>query len=553
MRRDRTFFFVDYEGYRLKQGVPSVVTVPTVKMRNGDFSELSTPIYDPVTAVRTPFAGNVIPAEPLRSDRGQVHAALSDADQPGLANNFAYTNQRTQDNDATDVRVDHRFNDRNTVFARYSYNKTDTLTPSLCPPTVIGDKTIDPTCIVGGAATGNYAGPNYTTAHNVTGSYVRILNSTTIMEVKANYSKPDILSLGPNNNSNLGDFFGVPNANTGAQETSGLPLMEMRPTTIAALGETQWVPLQIYNRTKQYAGSITNSRGAHNLRIGAGLVMRSFGVLQSNSAQGLWGFDSTPTNSGGTGVGGHAFASFLLGYPTDVRRLYTPSMPHYHSNEPSVFFQDDWRAKSWLTINMGIRYDVFTPLTEEDNHLSNFSPADGKLLIAGQNGVGRTAGVNTDYSRYRAAIRFSATLPSQMVLRGGWGLAYYPNNKNAGAFMKNPPFTANYGPNTSTAASGGLPNLFLKDGLPAVVFASPDQPTGNVIGTDVNFKSDRAQAVQPDARERVLRQCRHGWLCGFPRRSAAARLRSTTTWRPPGRARCNHGGRTSRSTRRWPM
>ena len=57
---------------------------------------------------------------------------------PGLANNFAYTNQRTQDNDATDVRVDHRFDDRNTVFARYSYNKTDTLTPSLCPPTVIG-------------------------------------------------------------------------------------------------------------------------------------------------------------------------------------------------------------------------------------------------------------------------------------------------------------------------------------------------------------------------------------------------------------------------------
>ena len=493
VRRDRTFFFVDYEGYRLKQGVPSVVTVPTVKMRNGDFSELSIPIYDPVTAVRTPFAGNVIPAGRFDATAVKYMQLYPMPTNPGLANNFAYTNQRTQDNDATDVRVDHRFDDRNTVFARYSYNKTDTLTPSLCPPTVIGDKTIDPTCIVGGAATGNYAGPNYTTAHNVTGSYVRILNATTVIEVKASYSKPDILSLGPNNNSNLGDFFGVPNANTGAQETSGLPLMEMRPTTIAALGETQWVPLQIYNRTKQYAGSITNSRGAHNLRIGAGLVMRSFGVLQSNSAQGLWGFDSTPTNSGGTGVGGHAFASFLLGYPTDVRRLYTPSMPHYHSNEPSVFFQDDWRARSWLTINLGIRYDVFTPLTEEDNRLSNFSPADGKLLIAGKDGVGRTAGVNTDYTDIGPRVGFSATLPSQMVLRGGWGLAYYPNNKNAGAFMKNPPFTANYGPNTSTAASGGVPNMFLKDGLPAVVFANPDQPTGNVIGTDVNFKSDRAQ------------------------------------------------------------
>ena len=493
IRKDGTFFFADYEGYRIKQGVPSVVTVPTLKMRAGDFSELSAPIYDPTSATRTPFPGNVIPQsrfDPIAVKYMQLYPLPTN---PGLANNFAYTNQRTQDNDAFDVRVDHRFNNSNTVFARYSYNKTDTLTPSLCPPTVIGGKSVDPTCIVGGAATGNYAGPNYTTAHNITGSYVKILNATTVLEVKANYSKPDILSLGPNNNSNYGDLFGVPNANTGKQETSGLPLMEMRPTTIAALGETQWVPLQIYNRTKQYAGSITNSRGAHNLRVGGGVVLRSFGVLQSNSAQGLWGFDSTPTNSGATGIGGNAIASFLLGYPTDVRRLYTPGMPHYHVKEPSVFFQDDWRAKSWLTINMGIRYDVFTPLTEEDNHLSNFSPADKKLLIAGVDGVGRTAGVKTDYSDIGPRFGFSATLPSQMVLRGGWGLAYYPNNKNAGAFMKNPPFTANYGPNTSNAASGGVPNLFLKDGLPAVVFASPDQPTGNVIGTNLNFKSDRAQ------------------------------------------------------------
>ncbi|MET0165106.1 MAG: carboxypeptidase regulatory-like domain-containing protein, partial [Vicinamibacterales bacterium] len=492
LRRDRTFFFVDYEGYRIKQGVPSVVTVPTAKMRAGDFSELSTQIYDAQNG-RTAFAGNVIPAgrfDPIAVKYMQLYPAPNG---PGLANNFSYTNNRTQDNDAFDARVDHRFDDRNTVFARYSYNKTDTLTPSLCPPTLVGGKSVDPTCIVGGAATGNYAGPNYTTAHNVTGNYVRVLNATSIMEVKASYSKPDILSLGPNNNSNYGDLFGVPNANTGAQETSGLPLMEMRPTTIAALGETQWVPLQIYNRTKQFAGSFSNTRGAHNLRIGAGVVMRSFGVLQSNSAQGLWGFDSTPTNSGATGLGGNAFASFLLGFPTDVRRLYTPSMPHYHTNEPSVFFQDDWRAKSWLTVNLGLRYDVFTPLTEEDDHLSNFVPSLGKLLVAGENGVGRTAGVNTDYSDIGPRVGFSASLPSQMVLRGGYGLAYYPNNKNAGAFMKNPPFTANYGPNTSLAQSGGAPNLLLKDGLPAVVFADPSQPTGNVIGTDINFKADRAQ------------------------------------------------------------
>ena len=493
LRRDRTFFFADYEGYRLKQGVPTVVTVPTVKMRNGDFSALSTQIFDPLTALRAPFPGNVIPAgrfDPIAVKYMQLYPMPTG---PGLSNNFAYTNLRTQDNEATDVRVDHRFNDQNTVFTRYSYNKTDTVTPSLCPPVTVGGKTVDPTCIVGGAATGNYAGPNYTTAHNIVGSWVHVYSSTLISEIKASYSKPDILSLGPNHKSNLGDFFGVPNANTGAEETSGLPLMEMRPTTIAAVGETQWVPLQIYNRTSQVAGSITKARGAHNLRAGAGVIFRSFGVLQSNSAQGLWGFDSSPTNSGTGAGGGHAFASFLLGYPTDVRRLYTPGMPHYHTNEPSVYVQDDWRATSWLTVNLGVRYDVFTPLTEEDDHLSNFVPALGKLLVAGQDGVGRTAGVKTDYSNIGPRFGFSASLPAQMVLRGGYGLAFYPNNKNAGAFMKNPPFTANYGPITSNAASNGVPNMFLKDGLPVVTFSSPSSPAGNVIGTDVNFKSDRSQ------------------------------------------------------------
>ena len=493
IKSNRTFFFADYEGYRLKQGVPFLITVPTVKMRAGDFSELSTTIYDPINAARTPFPGNVIPASRFDPLAAKYLALYPMPTNGALSNNFAYTSNRVQNNQAADFRVDHRFNDNNSVFVRYSYNQTYTLTPSLCPPVTIGAKTIDPTCIVGGAATGNYAGPNDTTAQNVIGSFVHIFNATTVAEIKGNFSKPDILSTGPNHGGNLGDFFGVPNANAGTIETSGLPLMEMRPTTFAAVGETQWVPLQIYNRTYQIAGSITQARGAHNLKVGSGIVLRHWGVLQSNSAQGLFGFDANPTNSGTGAGGGHAFASFLLGYPTDVRRLYTPGSPVYSTPEPSVFFQDDWRATSWLTVNMGVRYDVFGPLSEKDDHLSNWDPVAKKLLVAGTTGVSRTSNVKSDLTDIAPRFGFSASLPHNMVLRGGWGLAYFPNNKNAGAYMKNPPFTANYGPVTSTAQANLPPNLFLKDGLPLVTFADPAQPTGNVIGTALDYKSDRAK------------------------------------------------------------
>ncbi|MCM3879436.1 MAG: carboxypeptidase regulatory-like domain-containing protein [Vicinamibacterales bacterium] len=493
IKANRTFFFVDYEGYRLKQGVPFLITVPTAKMRTGDFSELPVTIYDPINAVRTPFPGNVIPTSRFDPIAAKYLALWPVPTSPGLANNFAYTSERIQNNQAVDFRVDHRFNNNNTVFVRYSYNQTYTLTPSLCPPVTIGTESIDPTCIVGGAATGNYAGPNDTTAQNLTGSFVRIFNSTTVAEIKGSFSKPDILSTGPNHGENLGNFFGVPNANAGTIETSGLPLMEIRPTTFAAAGETQWVPLQIYNRTYQVAGTVTQARGSHNLKVGAGIVLRHWGVLQSNSAQGLWGFDANPTNSGTGAGGGHGFASFLLGYPTDVRRLYTPGSPVYSTPEPSVFVQDDWRATSWLTVNLGVRYDVFGPLSEKDDHLSNWDPDAKKLLVATVDGVSRTSNVKSDLTDIAPKLGFSASLPHNMVLRGGFGLAYFPNNKNAGAYMKNPPFTANYGPVTSTANSNGVPNLFLKDGLPVVTFANPAQPTGNVIGTALDYKSDRAK------------------------------------------------------------
>ena len=493
MRVERTFFFVDYDGYRLTQGVPIVVTVPTAKMRSGDFSELSAQIYDPLNALRTPFAGNVIPASRFDPIAVKYMQLYPHADRPWAGQQLRVY-ERAHAGQRCDRRA-HRppLQRRNTVFARYSYNKTDTLTPSLCPPTVIGDKTIDPTCIVGGAATGNYAGPNYTTAHNVTGSYVRILNATTIMEVKGSYSKPDILSLGPNNNKNLRRFLRRAQCQHGCSGDERLAPDGMRPTTIAALGETQWVPLQIYNRTKQFAGSVTKTRGAHNLKIGGGVIMRSFGVLQSNSAQGLWGFDSAATDSGATGAGGNAIASFLLGYPTDVRRLHTPIMPHYHTQRAERVRAG--RLARHLVADRQPRRPLrrLHAVHRGGQSAVELRPSQGKLLVAGQDGVGRHAGVKTDYSNIGPRFGFSATsaAPDGAARRLRAGLL--PEQQERRRFMKNPPFSANYGPVNEQCRVGGVPNMFLKDGLPPVVFANPAQPTGNVIGTDVNFKSDRSQ------------------------------------------------------------
>jgi hypothetical protein len=161
LKANRTFFFADYDQGRINKGNPFIVTVPTVKMHNGDFSELSAPIYDPLRTARTAFPGNIIPGDRLDPMAVKLMSLYPMPNLPGLANNFAYTGLGWQTNQTADVRIDHRLTAKDTIFARYSYNLTNGLTPSQCPVTQIGDRSVDPTCNINGTA-GIYSGPYHT-------------------------------------------------------------------------------------------------------------------------------------------------------------------------------------------------------------------------------------------------------------------------------------------------------------------------------------------------------------------------------------------------------
>ncbi len=536
IKSNRTFFFGDYEVLRLDQGITNVITVPTAKMRNGDFSELSQQIYDATTTPRTPFAGNIIPKERWDPVAAQLINLYPLPNGSGIANNFTGNNLREQDHQTMDARVDHRFNDNNTVFARYSFNLVDTITPDFCPQVTDKGQTFHPVCVADTSEQGQFPGPNHTTAHNATMSWVRVINPTLISEAKGSYSRPDIYSTSFNEGLALGDLYGIPNANVPGElalHTSGMPAM--LPAGYARMGDPQWVPLLTRDNSFHFAGSVTKTAGAHNLKVGGGVILREFSVLQSNSPKGLYNFSAAPTNSGGiAGVpaGGDGMASFLLGYPNSYQRRLTPLEPYYHSNEPSFYVQDDWRARSWLTVNLGIRYDVYTPFTEEENRLSNFVPSQDKILVAGENGVNSTAGVNTDYSNIQPRLGFSASLPARIVVRGGYGMSFFPNNKNSPSYLKNPPNDFTFGPVNSNAASNAAPTVFLKNGLPAVAPISPSDPRGAVIGTGDRLPVGPRAAVQPDGREGVLVERHHGRLRRPPRRpaAAAAQLQPGASW-----------------------
>ena len=520
LRTDRMFFFGDYEGFSQDQGVTNLVTLPTSRMRAGDFSELSVPIYDPLTTPRTPFPGNQIPANRLNPIALKYMALLPANTNGSLANNYASTTLRTQDSATADARIDYRFNNNQSIFVRYSFNNVDTFTPSACDATAEG---IQPGC-GGGPA---FPGQNNTKAHGTQVNYVRIFSPTMIAEVKGGYLKADIQSLPLNYGSNLSQTFGIPGVNFDAV-TSGLALMTL--TGYSALGDSTFIPLIQVDDTWQTNAIVTKIFGEHNVRMGAGYIARQFTVFQSASPVGNFTFNTQLTDNG-AGSGGNAIASFLLGYPSQVARSHSLIYPHYHTNEPNFFVQDDWRATSWLTLNLGVRYDVFTPLTEESNQLANFDPATGKILVAGQNGVSDSANVKTDYSNIAPRLGFSATLPSSIVVRGGYGLAYFPGNMQSGAFMKNAPFVA-------CVRAGDQQRHHRHPAVGIPVERSADAG-GHRSGEPERRRHRRRSelqvharaAVQPDRGKGVRRQRAQRRVCRLSRRPRAPERR---------RGRCGH-------------
>lgn len=476
--KNRTFFFADYERYHQERGQTFVSTVPTARMRTGDFSELLSArgiaIYDPLTTPRTAFPGNIIPAnriDPVALRFLNLYPTPSSA---GLAGNFTTNVNREQTSDTFDVRLDHRFTSNRSLYVRYSDNAVDTLVPGVFG-LVNG---VD----AGGSAAG-FGGPSLADAYGLHANYLEIIRPTLLLEAKVGKLYFNTESLPETYGQNLASAYGLQGINVD-ERTSGLPNFAVAGYT--TLGDPRFVPILLKNNTWQGQIALTSSRGAHNLKAGVGLVRRTFAPIQSTDGTGTYTFTAAATNNG-AGAGGDAVAAFMLGYPFQVTRAHLVAETTLQTWEPSVFIQDDWRANDWLTLNLGLRYDLFTPFTEEDGEIANLDVNTLQFLIPGQDGVSDTGGVKTDYGNLAPRLGFAATVREGLVVRGGYGLSFFPSSMASNAVMRNSPFTFTYAA-TSAAASGGAPTVFFNTPLPTPVQGTPTV-AGTIAAVDTDLKS----------------------------------------------------------------
>ncbi|WP_213807394.1 TonB-dependent receptor [Granulicella sp. dw_53] len=454
--QNKLFFFGDYEGLRIVQGSTSTVTVPTLyqEQHPGDFSDVG---------------GPVIPTAQLNPIGLRYFALYPAPNKPGTVNNYFSAPKRSQFAHLADGRIDAHINDKNILYGRYSINVTSTNTPGPLP-------------LVNGIAPGGSVysedGVAQQQQQNILADYIHIFTPNILLELKAGYTRINNASLPLNFGTNASAQFGLTGVNYNAESSALSPFL---PNGYASVGDGEYLPLQDIDNTFQYLGSVSINKGNHSIKIGAGLVRRQATNIQSSLAVGQFSFTGQyaasvlPTCSG-TGTNSTntcGIASMLLGIADQVQRGNQLFPVSYRTWEPSGYIQDNWHVIPNLTLNLGVRYDLFTPYTERNNHLSNFDDATGKLIVAGLNGVSDTAGVATDYSNFAPRFGFALTLPKATVVRGGFGISFFPDNYGTSGDRQNQPFVYNFGPNYNYNISQGLT-------VPFVDSSQITNPTGSI-------------------------------------------------------------------------
>lgn len=464
--RDRTFFYGDYEGFRSVSGLTYQSTVPTIDEYN-NINSLNG--GSPQALINSGNGTQGLAPDPIALAYLQLFPAPTNS---SLTNNYVVSPNKTQYSNLFDVRIDHQFNANNLFFGRYTSNKVNTNTPQ-----ALG--TQNGLAISGGRYI--FAGPATDAAQQFAFNYTHIVNQNLVVDLKAAFTRINNLSL-PLNNGTAPDTklgFG-PNMNFNSLSSFLTPI-SFGP--FADIGDGAYVPLQDIDNTFQYTGTVSYTKGNHNIKFGAAFLRRQARNVQSAFAAGQYNFNLptdqcapgtnyntaqnsclTPASQGPLGAEqqqNNQLASSLVGAFAGEGRNYDLTPPDYRSYEPSAFVQDSWKVSPRLTVIYGIRYDLFTPFTEAHNRISNFdyyqalnstpSTVASALKVANVGGVDGHAGIQTDYSNAAPRLGFSYSATPKIVVRGGYGLSFFPGNYTSNADLKNAPFVSVYNPNCQSS------------------------------------------------------------------------------------------------------
>jgi hypothetical protein len=509
--KNKTFFFGDYEGTRIRQALPQLVTVPTTAEASGDFSALlGSQVFDPATNVAVndcsgnpTFYGEIfdtrqtgtlasnpsgacgVSASPIVSGvptnvigpwTGDPTLQLDSTatnliangnlppPTPNLPSNLAFGGnyfsepKRKETDDRFDIRIDQTFSQKDNFFARFSFGNSNNFLPSPFQ-----------TVLDGGGFQDGYSQNN---SRGLAASEIHAFRPELINEFRFGFNHLNSHRFGLNSGVNLSqqyNFQGVPfGPNLGGLPSIGFSNGDQ------TIGTAQFLPAVEKQNSYVFGDNLTWTRGRHAFKFGAELRFEQFTLLEPAAARGFWNFGNDFTDNPGTaslGTGGDAFASFLLGVP-DSGGITSVNNIDYRRQIYAIYALDDFKITPRLTLNLGLRYELFTTIKEANDNQGTFDFATETIIVPrGQTKTwtpGQTLApelpivangtrglINPDRHNFAPRIGFAYQVANKLVLRGGYGIFY--GGQESGPFSNpspgyNPPFFSSQSFNQSCSA-----------------------------------------------------------------------------------------------------
>jgi Carboxypeptidase regulatory-like domain/TonB dependent receptor len=464
--KDKTFFFVSYEGLKMSQAYNYVYAVPPASQIKVDpdgsvdltglvdpLTGTQIPIYDPAVSVNC-YGGcyqqisyngvyNVIP--PNRVSQAGLNTLMNFFPKPNLPgidngwyDNFAVNSPVTDNAKTADARLDHNISSKDRLSVVFHYNDGDSLTT-------------DPfhgATTVPGAGDADQANNQTYSAQEYSITETHLFSNTFINEARLGYTRYNLAQFSLLDGHDYSTQFGMANI-----AVSGFPATDAYPYIFLGAGYltggSTYKPLYFKDRNWQIADNIILSGiGKHLFKFGV-----DFRRLKSNPNFSLfptgyqyyggpyfsmtsdWSYKSPLDNFNALyGTGGSDIADLLLGLPIDLYMGLQLTNPYTKSWEMDYYAQDTYKMTPKLTLNYGVRYEFQAPYTEEHNLASNYLPnssgdaaTGGTILLAGRGGNSASL-VKARWNQFAPRLGFAYQITPKTVLRAGWGIFYSPEN-----------------------------------------------------------------------------------------------------------------------------
>ena len=468
IRKNKLFFFGDYQRTIDNLGYVVLAVVPTAAMRGGDFSAFTQHIYDPTTgditgANRAAFNGNIVPVNRISPIALNLMKFIPLPNIAGAAlgqNNFQQAQVRQKTTDGFDGKVNYTLSSKDQVSGRLSFMR-----PVVFDPGLFGQ--------YGGPANGGFAGTGTNTAYSGAGSWTRAFNATTLLDVRGglNYYKNTTITTGDGLTTSTD--VGIPGANLD-RYTSGLSTISIGNFSDPILGFSASQPWDRGEKTWNVVSTLTKMKANHTIKAGGEWRKNTDRLLQTQDAggpRGRFAFSAAGTGNPADPAStsnsiANSFAAFLLDWPSTVQRdikvIDAPGTKHWSL---ATFIQDKWQVRSNVTLDLGLRWEYYHPLQgiQGTGALSNYDPTTGTLNVAGYGATSESLNIKNYYKNIAPRTGVTWRLNEDTVVRAGYGASAIPFPDNRYAF--NFPVKQNY--------NGSLVNGFQNAGSMAEGFPTP--------------------------------------------------------------------------------